>query len=525
VAVTDASGYAAFYDYGSVLDGAVATTAGEEGRAYFTVAGARASDLVLALPLLHPPAVPTTVYGGTANSGGVNPWLPTGCDDLDFGIVLPKLSLDTFSAFRPASLFSKSRCWVANNIVGTMVLPENMWLPAQALGPLCFGGTTAEGPWSLALGHTDVTGIPENVQMVMGSVPAAAGDLDLGDLVTSSTYRRLGFMLDETVPSGSTTSRSLPMNETYGNTYTVALGGMPLQTDVVGVTAADYSGSNGSGPLMMLATAVRAWDSAATNVVIRNSDLNAAGAPVGERRLASVTALYLDPDDRSSPPPANRRSASTTVLLRDDGAGGAPFGTAGGAGSANDFLALASPAFVAPARFTWDDASANGNAPLYSRHELTVRTRAHLPVLSCAATNEQRDSFRSQWIVVRPFAPACLGQECFDLPTLPASFPRAVAGPQQRSGFEARLGSGVACEPGDCLSGETCADPDGAGPQSQMCMRGAGTDADPYAVEDYVWNLHVYDLALAPAFDFNAFAFDRRRDWLTHESFNTHVIN
>jgi hypothetical protein len=340
-------------------------------------------------------------------------------------------------------------------------------------------------------------------------------------------YRRIGFLLDETVPTAPTATRSVVMNETYANSYTVTFGGTPAQTDVVGVTGADYSGGNGTGSLLLLGISVKDWNVAGASVAIPNSDLNAAGAPVGERRLASVTALYLDPDGPGRPPlPANHRDASTTVLIRDDGSGGAPFGTAGGAGVVTDFLGLAGTMFAEPDTFLWEDASANGNAPLYSVHELTVRKRSHLPVLSCQTTNEVREEFTTQWVVVRPFAPTCAAQECFTLPALPPAFPRAASGPQQRSGFEQRVGSGGPCGgPGDCIAGEACVDPDGTGSRPQMCMSGSGTDDDPYAVEDYVWKLHVYDLELAPEFDFDAFEFARRRDGLTHQSSNTHVFN
>ena len=72
------------------------------------------------------------------------------------------------------------------------------------------------------------------------------------------------------------------------------------------------------------------------------------------------------------------------------------------------------------------NATAAGNSPLYSVHELSVRSNAYLPVLSCQTTNEVRDTESVQWIVMRPFGATCSGgTECFTLPTLPASFPRA----------------------------------------------------------------------------------------------------
>jgi hypothetical protein len=530
-ALTDGSGYASFYDYGSALAGPVTATAGADTRAYYTVADGNASDLVLPLPLLHPPAIPTTMYGSTANSGGVAPWLPTGCNDVDLGILLPKLSLDSFSSLlRSNSLFAPSRCWNSNNgLVGTVALPGNLWVPAQSLGPFCLGGAVAEAPWSLALKDTAATGDTENVQMAMSSAPWAdvqailSGGGGYGGLLEVLTYRRIGFMLDETVPTPPTGTRSISMNETYPNSYTVTFSGTPSETDVLGTTGADYSGTNGTGPLALLGTAVRAWDVAGSSVAIPNSDLNAPGTPAGVRRLAALAALYLVPAEHPAVP-SNRLQAVTSVILRGDA--GPPFGPAGGTGSATDFLGLAGTTFTAPGTFTWENATANGNSPLFSRHELTVRRLPHLPVLSCAATNELREDFSVQWVVVRPFSATCAGQECFTLPALPPGFPRASAGVQRRSGFEQTIGSGRACaRPADCIVGESCVDPDAAGPAGMMCMGGSGTGADPYFVEDYTWRLHLYDLELAPAFDFNAFEFSRRLEWMTHESSNTQFFD
>jgi hypothetical protein len=522
LATTNAMGYVAFYDYGGALAGPITVTAGANNRALFTLAGGDASDVVLALPLLHPPVAATTIYGNTAGSSST--WPPTGCVDVDAGIVLPKLGLDFFSAVDIAQLFGKERCWdTMNGLVGVVAIPENLYLPAQSIGPLCLGGSLAQAPWSLALDN----GTTENVGMVLASAPyddvqAALSGGGLEDLLAILTYRRIGFFLNESVPTPPTGNRSVVMNETYPNNFTVTYSGRPAEADVVGLTAADYAGTSGSGPTFLIGSAVHPFDVAGSSITIPNSDLNATGGgvqmPQKVRRFASVAAMYLD--DAAHPGiPANRRGGVTTVLLR--GGASPPFGPTGGTGSVTSWLAISGTTFTAPSTFTWENATANGNQPLYSVHELTIESSRFHPVLAaCQTENEVRADASVQWIVVKPFALDCAGSECFTLPSLPPSFPRYSASPARKSGFEALVGSGAACTPGSCSAGETCVDPDGAGSAAAMCMGGTGTANDPYFTQALAWKMHLYDLELAPAFDFDAFAFADRILYLTHESSN-----
>jgi hypothetical protein len=156
-------------------------------------------------------------------------------------------------------------------------------------------------------------------------------------------------------------------------------------------------------------------------------------------------------------------------------------------------------------------------------HELVLKSDRYLPVLTaCQTENEVRSDVSVQWIVVKPFQLNCGADECFTLPTLPASFPRGTAGVQQKSGFEQKVGSGLACTgPASCVvAGEACIDPDAAGASGNLCMGGAGTAASPYTTQEYEWRMHLYDLELAPSFNFNAFTFSDRIPYMTHESSN-----
>jgi hypothetical protein len=522
-ATTDAAGFASFHDYGALLAGPITVTAGAAGRAYFSVIETAASDLVLALPLLHPPAPPASPFGaGTASS--TTTWPPTGCTDVDLGLVLPQLALDDLVPLDVGSLFSSQRCWDAmNELVGTVSMPGNVYLPTQSIGPFCLGGSLAEARWSLTVPDSPPT---QSLAMLLTSLPYSETQSTFasggyGDFFLAGTLRRIGFLLDQTV-SGPVSGANFSMNETYPNNLVVTYSGVPPETDVVGATAGDYAGTNGSGPLFLMGTATHAWDAPGTSLTLANSDLNAVGAPTSARRLATVSARYLDPSGsgRTQPPPPERRNAATTVLIRGDAL--PPFGGSGGTATVGSFLDLAAATFSAPASFHWEDASANGNAPLYSVHALAIREDQHLPVLSsCQTTNEVRPARSVQWIVAKRFGADCAADECFTLPVLPGSFPRAGSGPAQKSGFEALIGSGAACATTCALAGEACVDPDGVGPKSLQCMGGTGTAQQPHFTQAYEWSLGIHDLELMPGpFDFDSFRFGDREAYLTHTSSN-----
>ncbi len=533
VATTDASGYATFYDYGAVLAGPIMITAGAAGRALFTIVDGNASDVVLPLPLTPTTAPTTTQYGNTGTYGGS---LPTGCSDMDASIVIPNMTLEDISAFDTAAWFQKSECYASGNgNVGTVPVPQNLWIPTQSIGPFCLGGSIATHAWHADVPNTASTGLNENLAGLMLSANTTSvqnlinSGGTLADVLLIATHRKLGFILNEVVPTAPTGTRSIAHNEDYPTAaqYTFSWTGatLPTETDVVGVISADYENDNGIGRVFPLGIKVRAYTSTSTSFAVSNSDLNDSGSPTPVQRFGALEALYLDPTDHPTIA-ANRVRGVTTVLVR--GADGSPvIGATSGTSTVTNFLGIAATTFTSPGTFTWTDPTANGNSPMYSMHELTVRTSTYYPVLSCDTSGENEIFFDydTQWIVMKPYQLNCGSSECFTLPTLPASFPRATTGTQQRSGFTQYVGSGASCTgsgQGTCaLASESCVDPDGAtGPLGTLCMTGSGTAASPYKTQDYRWRLHSYDLNLAPSFSFNSFTFSNRRLYMTHESSN-----
>ncbi len=527
LATTDADGYVELYDYGTVLTGPVTITAGATDRALFTLVDVAASDIVLPLPLIHPAAPATTTYDqGTADTSLYN------MGSLDLALVLPRERLGFFSTFDVRDVFSEYRCWDSQNgTFGQMAVPGNLWIPSKYL---IFVGTIAAAPWSLTLPNS-VGADRENV--MLGHVRIPLSDVDavingggsIADLLAVTDYRRLGFMLDEQVPTLPTSGRSITADNSYPNSFTVTYVNRPTDTDVIGFTLGDYSGQNGTGALFMMGHKVHAYDVSGSTVAIPNSDLGGTTAPSGIRRLASISAMYNDPEAHPAIA-ANRLDGVSTVLIRQAAGGGEPFGASGGTATVSDMLGIVGATESGPTRFTWENAIRNGNVPMYSRHELTVRTRRYRFLhcdSSAAPEDDIRTEFSTQWIVVKRFGLDCSGQECFSLPTLPASFPRQSTGTRKKSGFETWVGSGIACTgDGDCAAGESCVDPDRAdadhdGPEPRMCMAGAGTAGDPYYLQDYSWRLHVYDLGLAPAgWSLDQFTFADHDAEVTHEVWN-----
>ncbi len=535
-ATTDANGFASFFDYGSALSSPVTSTAGAADRAYVTVVDADAADIVVTAPLINPTPPSTSVYGD-----GTGAPAPPFCDRLDAGVVLPHLDIDILGSFDTSKLFGANRCWDSMDATaGIVAVPENVWIPAQQIGVnifgSCVGADVVEATWSLELDNTADTGITQDLNLVYADAPLDDvldilddPDASIADLLPVLSFRLIGFDLDVNV-AGDVSPYSLTAADDYPAEVNITYAGAPFETDVVGVNVGDYDGTNGIGPLFLLGTDIRPFTpggGGGTQVALPNSDLGETSSPMGVRRASGLVALYLDPEDpnRTVAVPAALADGATAIYVRDDGMGNPPYAGADASFAIDDislspFLDIAAANVSGPATFTWENASNAGNIPLYSVHELALVTNEFLPVLSCQSENEVREQRTVQWIVIKPFDANCGPDECFDLPTLPASFPRAATATQKRSGFEQRVGSGAAC--GSCgVAGEACVDPDGAGAATDQCMGGSGSAADPFFTQDYVWFLHVYNLELLPdAFDFNAYDFDVRRLYMTHESTN-----
>src|SRR5262249_35689540 len=124
-AVTDAQGYAVFRDFGNTLAGPVTVTAGAANRRYLTLTAIAAS--AVALPLA--PIVPTVTTGTL--SGDVTGI--SSSSNVEVGVVLGDVTLDTLASFNLNSLLADSACYNGGSLVGNVAVPNNVFIPSQTV--------------------------------------------------------------------------------------------------------------------------------------------------------------------------------------------------------------------------------------------------------------------------------------------------------------------------------------------------------------------------------------------------------
>jgi hypothetical protein len=519
ICVTDGAGVCEFYDYGANLYDVQVTTAGDDGRAYFTIVGSNASDLVLPLTELHPVTDKVRWTNEETDapdrSGfGILSWV-------NAGMALPKLDLSFFSRCEITALMEPYRCVNANG--SWTPVPENFFLPRHSL----FGERIARTLWNITLDSYEYD--PQSISFPYGRLPTGSVSEGWISMLRQFQYQEVGFLLDHpVVPDDG--GKIVLLNDNYPSTLNVSVdAAIPFEADLFGVSGGDYDGLMGSGELFMMSHGIYHWTQAGPprNFTLPVSDLDAAGSPNGVTMLAGVAARFMEDDPgRSVVPPANLRWANTATVFRDDGLGNPPFGPAGGNWTASDLLDFAGVYFTEPGVFEWEDSSANAIQPDYSLHYLNLDELTYPPP-PCEAndpTQTTRLYIRSksvQWVVARSFAATCAGGvECFQLPVLPAGWPRQGAGVHKRDGFEQREGSGATCAiDANCNAGlgEVCRDVDQGCPDGLRCTKVNGSD---FVVQTYYWWAKIYRLGLLGSFDFDSFAFDSNVDFRTEQSSN-----
>jgi hypothetical protein len=577
LATTDANGYAYFYDLGTVLDGNMTVTAGQPNgsatdRAYFTFDRIQASDLVVPLKLSRPMADNVRFDGGSVDTSSID-ITDTDYYDLQGALVLPQINLDTLMAMDINALLSTNHCLGLPGM-GEMAVPENLWVASQAV--LVSTLIIPEFPWALTL--------PKNhrINLIYGS-------LDLQQLLAMCEYSEIiaalrlspysSFMGKEGfVPSSDTnadtTGYEVVMEAPFPVSLSITTANRPEKTDLLGVVLGDYAGFNGTGPSYINGLYITSYEDTDPNSVVVNysatdlgNNVPANPDPGATRYYAAALAMYFDPitsREFADRPDLTAENGVSGVLWRDDGSGNAPLSGAASAtwNNVNTFLAIAKLKTTSVNKhFVWDDVTANGTTPdlsVHAMYRLTETFRA--APLSCASevdvVSREKDLY---WEVWRPFyvdAANCTDttgtestpnpKECFTLPTLPSSWPRAGvdAATGKDDGFSTRSGSGLPCvgvsdcvissdscqyfgdrctiqthkscsqdsDCNDCIASDTCTG------DYTVCI-GVNTDGD-FILQYNEWALQVGYLGLASNFDFNRFSLSDWHSYVTHASAN-----
>ncbi|MHB8878296.1 MAG: hypothetical protein ACYC8T_31760, partial [Myxococcaceae bacterium] len=514
VATTDAQGMVELLDFGATLRGPLVVTAGVAGRAYVTYEGWSGADQVIVLPLRRP-TVTTYSHSGTASSRPAK----TNCTWMAAGFALQDAPLDALAKFDLGSMFGPNKC-VDTGLAGVIAVPENIYAPAQTLGTiawLCLANL-AESPWRI-----DANAGQRVLDMPYVQIPVSAAQSgNLVNMVQGAQFLEIGFQQPNV--TGPVTTSVFNLDNAYPNSVTFNYSNQPAETDITALTLLDYAG-DGSGRLGIAGVNIDKYTDASP-VAARIGNL--LGTPAGTRYAGAVVASYYTSQVPGRTIPADRDFAKSTTFVRGTAAT-PPF--APGANSAvtvNNFLGL-SPAVVAGGTtFRFGDAANAGQVPQYSVSTLAIEHTTWLPRQSCETTPGKLVTRYPQWLVIRPrtaptatcpgFTSTVAGCESFTLPTLPASFPEAVAATQKQSGFQQRVGSAAACT-GTCpVVGEACVVPVSTTLPAQ-CM---GQDASSrYFTESYAWTLENRALGLTPtAVTATSADFTQWRPGLTQTSSN-----
>ncbi|MDF1566140.1 MAG: hypothetical protein P1V51_24120, partial [Deltaproteobacteria bacterium] len=569
-------GYVTFADLGTALDGPITVTAGQPTgatteRAYFTFADVSAADLVIPLTETDPTIPTVRLDLGTASN-----FSATGStSDLQGGLVLPQVTMTEVTSLSLASLLEPNRCVDLPGGNPPLAMPENLWVPEQCMAFFCLA-RIYEHEWAVTL--------PQNhrMSMVQGTLPSSVAqnmcewsELLQGFSLDPAVRTGIGF-----VPSADTGSSSsgytVPLNRNgYVHTLNLTTANRPANTDVFAAVFGDHAGSNGLGPNYVNGFRFQRYDSSPGSVGVLYAvdaastpdlPLPLTGDPATAYYWAAAIATYFDAAT-SRPagfvPPLTAENGASTVLWRDNGSGGSPISITGNSTwTADDFLGIAKVAADPTNKtFYWDDV-ASTRTPHLSVHELYREKDTYRDtVIYCSDEKDVVSTKKTvEWEVWRPYGVTCTGRtggevvdsakECFTLPTLPATWPRAGADAaggkfdgltQISGGGEACTGAGDcginndACELfggrcaqqthkactvdadcGDCMTGDVCTG------VMQVCVDATTANS---SIEKAYWGMRVDSLGLASGFDFNAFDLPERSIGMTHESSNFFPLN
>lgn len=388
VLFTDASGIVEFHDFGTALAGNQLVTAGAEGRAYATLAGVGASDVVLALPSI---TVPRRVRLSGSVTGTGYPQNNNGY--LELALVTPTLDMAFVSSFNILRLLSDDHRINASGLLcgnRQYVVAGNIQVPEQTEAGSCriTGGET----W----GVDTAAGLKTDLLALHARMPVAtllgAGGASITQLLAGMEVRQIGRLPDQST-TGDASGIVMPLTHDLAPTMPVSVTGAPLGT-LYAMALGDLDGGNGAGRLYL--QSFRTVENATSlSGTLETNDPG--GSFAGKTDFAGAisvsevaTTLVMDRTllDRTSP------RALTGFYAFPGGV-------------------------VADRTFSWADVAGTTPAPQIARSELRRVTKV-------GAYGEEYEPF---WIVWTPGDVRLPdGRRGFTLPTLPTDAPRGTTG-------------------------------------------------------------------------------------------------
>jgi hypothetical protein len=404
-ATTDVNGFAVFRDFGPTLRGPVTITAGASNRAYVTLDGVDASDVILPLKQV----VPGGFYGTL--TGDVNGITSSG--NIEGGVVLGDVTLNTLASFNLTSLLADNACY-NSGIPGVdpFAVPNNLFIPSQTV--IIVG--LPKKPYVSALlpfGTRHVVAVGGNIPtsaLTGGDINAAISQFSFTNITAQTININAGGPtpnnFNVATPAGAYDATTACTATGAPGTHAFCIAGM----DWDGNTTATHN--VGDGALGVFSFKAASIVGGVVNLTGVNYRSKAAGAPfttVGH--LGATVSLNLDKSAPTIPP--GTADGISAVLKRDFPSDTFPASFAYGAmypirvqTQTGRTLGLDNPAGLGSAQ--------------YVKH--TLSQEVSVAYSACSANDSERTSLNPLWEV---YAPATAS---VTLPTLPASFPRATLG-------------------------------------------------------------------------------------------------
>jgi len=270
-------------DYGGRLTGPVTLTVGADGYENVTLADLNASMVTVPLrPVAPPPPARVTLEGRLADFDSLRV-----DGDIDAGLVLGGFDLSFLTSFNVGSLLGRQQCWdplqegLAADLVPETLLPGNLYVPRQRERIEILPITVSEHRFSLSpftVGTDNLTALAGKVSSDALVEALAAEGASLNGLLSLLSLREIGVARDQRIEA-DTLDLAIPLSQPLRENASCQVSNPPPGTSVSCVSAGDWSGGAGAGPLFAMGFGT-----------VDAADLAVANGPVG----APLTTVARD---------------------------------------------------------------------------------------------------------------------------------------------------------------------------------------------------------------------------------------
>ncbi|HUU01881.1 MAG TPA: hypothetical protein VM425_10595 [Myxococcota bacterium] len=423
----DTGGMIEFEDQGTALDGPQIVTAGFDNMSYTSMVDVDAADIVISL-------TPISAIPAMAKIAGSVTGLPiVSYDDIvNAAMVINQFNMDSLVKFRFDDLLAQEEdCWLAASIflLGDQwaSMPANIDVPQQTeryIFPVTIN------PHFYQTVPLEVGSVDQHIVALGGTVPF--GDIvnilmnggSLAGLVNLLSVDRIGLITRNQI-SGNENNVSIAADTALNANISCAISNKPVSlsgSDDLCLTLGDWDGTLGDGPMFIMGFRALSGGSGML------SNVPGSGAFSGIGRLGMAVLAYLD---SSTLPGGDEWKSGATSGILDRSGSLSPSG--GALDFDNDFLEI-TPLNRSGRSFQWNQVSTANTQAHFSEHDIDL-IESTTTWIGSECDDVTEDVWRNTYW--RILAPA--GTTSFNLPNLPAGWPRAADGGLAAPGADERF--------------------------------------------------------------------------------------